>query len=144
MKNLLFIVLLSTFGMSEAVNTTQGKSTKVCQTYIDYAKAFESEMGTDEVSKQMLEFHKDKVKVHCGTLVAKAKFKKESFVELMMKSNVNDKEACKLSIDMASKYSKRKHQSELMVAAYKENIADKCGDLMAAHVSNFCLYDEAK
>jgi len=144
MKKLLLIALLSTFSMSEVVSTNQGKSTKVCQTYIKYAKAFKEDMGDDAVSKEMLNFYKDKVRVHCGTLVAKSKFEKKSFTELMMQSNVDDKQACKLSIDMASKYSKRKNQTELMVAAYRENIADKCGDLVAAHVSNFCLYDEAK
>jgi len=144
MKRLLFMLLLSTFAMSEAVESKLGKYTKICKAYIEEAKAFQSTMTSDELSKQTFEFYKNKVRIHCGNIVAKPKFEKKSFVELMMKSEVKDKEACKLSIDMASEYSKSKNQSSLLIAAHKENIAEKCGTIVAAHVSGFCLYDELK
>ena len=144
MKKLLLILLLSTFAMSETVESKLGKYTKICKSYIEEAKAFQSTMTNDELSKQTFEFYKNKVRIHCGTIAAKPKFEKKSFTELMMKSEVKDKEACKLSIDMASKYSKAKNQSSLMIAAHKENIAEKCGTIVAAHVSGFCLYGELK
>ncbi len=144
MKKLLLIALLSTFSMSEVAQARLGKYTQICKSYIDEAKAFQATMGTDEISKQTFEFYKDKVRIHCGTLMAKPKFEKKSFSELMMKSDVKDKKACKLAIDMASKYSKSKHQSSLLIAAHKENIAEKCGSLVAAHVSGFCLHSELK
>jgi len=144
MKKLLLIALLSTFAMSEVAQTRLGKYTQICKSYIDEAKAFQETMGDDEISKKTFEFYKDKVRIHCGTIASKTKFEKKSFVKLMVKENVEDKEACKLSIDMASKYSKGKSQSSLLIAAHKENIADKCGSIVAAHVSGFCLYDELK
>jgi len=144
MKKLLLIALLSTFAMSEVAQTRLGKYTQICKSYIDEAKAFQETMGTDEISKQTFEFYKDKVRIHCGTIASKTKFEKKSFVKLMVKENVEDKEACKLSIDMASKYSKGKNQSSLLIAAHKENIVDKCGSIVAAHVSGFCLYGELK
>jgi hypothetical protein len=144
MKKLLLIALLSTFAMSEVVESKLGKYTKICKSYITEAKAYKATMANDELSKQTFEFYKNKVIIHCGTIAAKPKFEKKSFAELMMKSNVKDKEACKLSIDMASKYSKGDTQSSLMIAAHKENIADKCGSLVAAHVSGYCLHDEIR
>ena len=144
MKKLLLIAVLSTFAMSEVAETKLGKYTKICKAYIAEAKAFQTSMGDDEISKQTFEFHKDKVRIHCGTLMAKTKFEKKSFTELMIKSDVKDKKACKLAIDMASKYSKDDTQSSLMIATHKENIADKCGSIMAAHVSNYCLHEEIR
>jgi len=144
MKKLLLIALLSTFAMSEAVETKLGKYTKICKAYIDEAKTYQSTMGNDPLSKETFEFYKNKVRIHCGTLASKPKFEKKSFTELMMKSDVKDKKACKLAIDMASKYSKGDTQSSLMIAAHKENIADKCGSIMAAHVSNYCLHGEIR
>jgi len=144
MKKLLLIALLSTFTMSEVAQTRLGKYTQICKSYIDEAKAFQATMGDDEISKQTFEFYKDKVRIHCGTISSKPTFEKKSFTELMMKSEVKDKKACKLAIDMASQYSKSKNQSSLLIATHKENIADKCGSIVAAHVSGFCLYDELK
>ncbi|MCF6243727.1 MAG: hypothetical protein L3J43_01675 [Sulfurovum sp.] len=144
MKKLLLIALLSTFAMSEVTQSRLGKYTQICKSYIDEAKVFQATMGDDALSKQTFEFYKDKVRIHCGTLVAKPKFEKKSFIELMVKSEVKDKKSCKLAIDMASKYSKGPSQSSLMIAAHKENIADKCGSVMAAHVSNYCLHKEVR
>jgi len=144
MKKVLFIILLGTLVMAEGTQAKMGKYTQICKAYIDEAKAYQATMGDDPLSKKTFEFLKDKVRVHCGTLVSKPKFEKKSFSELMKKGNVKDTKACREAIDMASKYSKTKNQSALLIAAHKENIADKCGTLVAAHVSAFCLYDELK
>lgn len=144
MKHLLLITLLMTYSMSIVSDSEKNKHIEVCKSYITQAKAYKATMGTDALAQETFAFYKDKVTIHCGDLSSKAKFERKSFSELMMKSNVKDKQACKLAIDIASKYSRSEHQSKIIIAAHKENIADKCGTLMAGHVSNYCLYGEDK
>lgn len=144
MKQLLLISLLFTFGMSEVPKTQKNKYTEVCKSYITQAKEYKETMGDDILSKETFAFYKEKIGIHCGSLVAKPEFEKKSFTEMMMKSEVKDKKACKLAISIASKYSRSAKQSKLIIAAHKENISDKCGSLMAAHISNYCLHEEMR
>lgn len=137
-------MLLGTFAISGSIETEQKKYAEVCKSYIAQAKAYEKVMDNTALSQETFTFYKEKMKIHCGSLTSKTQFERKSFTDLMMKSNVKDKQACKTAIAIASKYSKTDSQVGLIIAAYKENIADKCGSLVAAHVSNFCLYDEAK
>jgi len=144
MKKLLIIVLLSTFGMSETVSVTKAKSIEVCQSYITQAQEFKKTMGEDEISKSTLLFYKEKMLVHCGKISSKPKFEKISFLEMMAKSSEHTTAECKMAINMASQYSKNKTQSEIIVAAHRENIADNCGALVASHVSSYCLHNDTK
>ena len=144
MNKLVIIALLCTFGISKTVANSQDKSLKVCQSYISEAKAFEKTMTDDEMSQATLNFYKEKILVHCGRIVAKTKFEKKSFSEMMMKSESSTKKECRQAIDMAGAYSKKAMQSEIIVAAHKENIADKCGTLVAGHVSSYCLFGDDK
>lgn len=144
MKKLIIIALLGTFSMAEVATAPKGKSLKVCQSYIEQAQAYKKTMGTDEVSKKTFEFYKEKMFVHCGSIVSKVKFEKKSFVKMMAKNEKTTTTECKMAIDMAGKYSENDTQSEIIVAAHKENIVDNCGTLVASHVSSYCLYDENK
>ena len=144
MKKLAIIVLLCTFGISQATANNQDKSLKVCQSYIAEAQTFKKTMGEDAMSHATLNFYKEKMLVHCGRIVAKTKFEKKSFSAMMMKNEINTKKDCRQAIDMAGVYSKNATQSEIIVAAHKENIADKCGTLVAGHVSSYCLFGEEK
>lgn len=142
MNKLIIVALLSAFGMADAFTATKEKSTSVCQSYIDQTKAFEKTMKQDEVSKKTLAFYKEKMLVHCGNMTSKTKFEKKQFAEMMSKNEKTTVPECRMAIDMASAYSKNKVQSELIVAAHRENIADNCGPLVASHVSAYCLYGE--
>jgi len=142
MNKLIIVALLSTFSMAEVATTTKVKSSSICESYINQTKAFEKTMKQDEVSKKTLEFYKEKMLVHCGSLTAKMKFEKKSFVEMMMKSDKATVPECRMAIDMAAAYSKNKEQSEVLVAAHRENIADNCGSIVASHVSAYCLYGD--
>ncbi|CAA6811042.1 MAG: Unknown protein [uncultured Sulfurovum sp.] len=137
MKKILIVLLITTFGLY-----ADKGSIKVCQSYIDQVKAFEKEMGNDKISQKTLAFYKEKMKIHCGGLASKKKFEKKEFAEMMSKNENHTTAECKEAIEMASKYSERKTQSIMIVAAHKENIADNCGSLMAAHVSAYCLFGE--
>ena len=144
MKKLTIIALLCALGLSQATANNQDKSLKVCQSYIAEAQTFKKTMGDDEMSHATLNFYKEKMLIHCGRIVAKTKFEKKSFSEMMMKSEINTTKECRQAIDMAGIYSENPTQSEVIVAAHKENIADKCGTLMAGHVSSYCLFGEDK
>ena len=144
MKKLIIIALLSALGMAEVSTATKDKSLKVCQSYIEQAKAFKKTMGTDEVSKKTFAFYKEKMFVHCGSIVSKVKFEKKSFAAMMAKNEKTTTEECKMAIAMAGKYSENDTQSEMIVAAHKENIVDNCGTLVASHVSSYCLHEEAR
>ncbi|MEA1879732.1 MAG: hypothetical protein U9N11_03705 [Campylobacterota bacterium] len=137
MKKILIVLLMTTFGLY-----ADKGSIKVCQSYIDQVKTFKKEMGNDKISQKTLAFYKAKMTIHCGSLASKKKFEKKEFAEMMSKDTNNTTAECKEAIDMASKYSERKTQSIMIVAAHKENIADNCGSLMASHVSSYCLYGE--
>lgn len=141
MKILLTLVLITSFAISAE---KKKENIEVCKTYIDQAQKFKKSMGDDELSKQTLEFYKEKMYVHCGSVTAKTKFERKSFVKMMMKEDKTTTVACKKSIKMASNYSQSKEQSSLIIAAHKENIVDNCGALVASHVSSYCLYDESK
>lgn len=142
MNKLIIAALLSTFSMAEVVNVTKEKSTSICESYINETKAFEKNMKDDEVSKKTLEFYKEKILVHCGSISAKVKFDKKVFAELMTKEQNATVPECRMAIHMASEYSKNKEQSEILVAAHRENIADNCGSIVAGHVSAYCLYGD--
>lgn len=142
MKKFIVIALLGTYGIAQEVSTTKIKSTAVCESYIKQTKEFEKTMKQDEVSKQTLAFYKKKMLVHCGSIVSKVKFEKQYFTEMMMKSEINTIPECRMAIEMASVYSQNKEQSEVIVAAHRENIADNCGSLVASHVSAYCLYGD--
>ena len=142
MKKLVIIALLSAFGMAEAITIPKGQSFKVCQSYIDQAREFKKTMGEDEISKKTFAFYKEKMYVHCGSIVSKKKFEKKSFVEMMAKNKKTTTAECRMAIDMAAKYSENSTQTDLIVAAHKENIVDNCGTLVASHVSSYCLFDE--
>ena len=142
MNKLIIATLLSVFSMAEVVNTTKVKSISVCESYVNQTKAFEKTMQQDEVSKQTLAFYKEKMLVHCGSMTSKVKFEKKKFAEMMSKDENTTVPECRMAIDMASQYSKNKEQSELIVAAHRENIADNCGSIVASHVSSFCLYGD--
>jgi uncharacterized protein YunC (DUF1805 family) len=144
MKKLVIIALLSTFSMAEAASIQKGKSLQICKSYIEQAGAYEKTMGTDEISKKTLAFYKEKMFVHCGSISAKTKFEKKSFIAMMAKNVRTTISECKMAIDMAGKYSENEKQLEIIVVAHKENIVDNCGTLVASHVSSFCLYDENK
>ncbi len=138
----MLVALLSVFAMAEVVNTTKVKSISVCEAYINQTKAFEKTMKQDDVSKKTLAFYKEKMLVHCGSMTSKVKFEKKQFAEMMSKDENTTVPECRMAIDMASAYSKNKVQSELIVAAHRENIADNCGSIVASHVSAFCLYGD--
>lgn len=142
MKKLIIVALLSTFGMAESLTATKEKSISICESYINQAKTFEKTMKQDDISKKTLAFYKEKMLVHCGRMTSKTEFEKKSFSELMMKSDQSTVPECRMAIEMASAYSKNKEQSEIIVAAHRENIADNCGSLVASHVSAYCLYGE--
>ena len=137
MKMILTVLLMTTFAMS-----ADKGSIEVCKSYIKQVKDFKAQMGNDKLSQETLKFYKEKMLVHCGNLASKKKFEKKEFAEMMAKDNNKTTAECKQAIDMAAKYSETKNQSPLIVAAHKENIADNCGSLMAAHVSAYCLYGE--
>lgn len=143
MKVLLALMLVSALAISS--DPKQKGNIKVCQAYIDQAKKFRATMKDDALSQHTFNFYKEKVRVHCGTLIAKNdKFERKSFTEMMMKSDKTTTVACKRAITMASNYSKNEDQSQLIIAAHKENIVDNCGTLVASHVSSYCLYDESQ
>ncbi len=144
MKKLIIIALLSSLAMAEVSTATKEKSISVCESYINQAKIFEKTMKQDDVSKKTLEFYKQKMLVHCGSMTSKVKFEKKQFAEMMAKNEKTTVPECRMAIDMAATYSKNKEQSELIVAAHKENIADNCGSLVASHVSAYCLYGDEK
>ena len=138
------ITLVSVLSMTITATAKEGKSFKVCQSYIDQTKAFKETMGDDKVSQETLEFYKKKMLVHCGDIVSKTKFEKKSFSDMMIKNENTTTAECRMAIDMASKYSEAPTQKAIIVAAHKENIVDNCGTLVASHISSYCLYDEAK
>jgi len=144
MKKLIMITLVGALSMTVTATAKEGKSFKVCQSYIEQTKAFKKTMGDDKVSLETLAFYKEKMLVHCGNIVSKTKFEKKSFSKMMMKNEKTTTAECRMAIDMASKYSEAPNQAALIVAAHKENIVDKCGTLVASHISSYCLYDEAK
>jgi hypothetical protein len=144
MNKMIIVALLSVFSMAETASVTKQKSVAVCQSYIDQTKEFKKTMGTDKVSQETFAFYKQKMLVHCGSIVSKVKFEKQYFSEMMMKAEVNTVPECRMAIAMASKYSENKKQSSIIVAAHRENIADNCGSLVASHVSAYCLYGDEK
>ena len=136
--------LVGALSMTVMATAKEGKSIKVCESYIKQTKSFKKTMGNDKVSLETLAFYKEKMLVHCGNIASKRKFEKKSFLKMMMKDGKTTTAECKMAIDMASKYSETPEQEALIVAAHKENIVDKCGTLVASHVSSYCLYDEAE
>jgi hypothetical protein len=116
---------------------------EMCKGFIEQAKAYKDTLKNEKSGDATLAFHKENIVTHCGTVVAKVQYKRDFFPNLMVKDAEATVEGCKTSIKIASNY-KNDASNKEMLEAYKENILDNCGTLVAYTKPAFCLFDVAK
>ncbi len=133
MKKILLMALLTTFAMSSTdVNT--------CKVFINQAHKYQETMKGDVLSKTTLAFYKEKIVAHCGNIVAKKTYEKNFFAKAMMKDTVVTQENCKMAIKIAKNYKENtEFTSNIILDAYKENIVDNCGTLVAVEKPSYCF-----
>lgn len=116
---------------------------EMCKAFIEQGKAYKNTLNKEQSNDATLAFYKEKIVAHCGTVMAKVQYQRDFFPNLMVKNTGETVEGCKTSIKIAKNYAKNA-SNENMLTAYKENIIDNCGTLVAYTKPAFCLFDVAK
>ena len=141
MKKILTIAMVSFLAMVNLQAETN--SVETCKTFIKEAKQYQDTMKNDKMSNATLAFYKDKVVSHCGTIVAKVQYEENFFSKLMIKDTFATVANCKVSIEIAKTYAASDTHNFKVLEAYKENVVDNCGTLVAKKAPAFCMYDLA-
>lgn len=141
MKKILTVAIVSLMAMVNLQAETS--NVEMCKTFIEEAKQYQNTMKDDKISNATLAFYKDKVVSHCGTIVAKVQYEENFFSNLMIKDTFASVDNCKVSIKIAKTYAASDRHNFKVLEAYKENVVDNCGTLVAKKVPAFCLFDLA-
>ena len=141
MKKILIVAIVSLMAMVNLQAETS--NVEMCKTFIEEAKQYQDTMKNDKLSNATLAFYKDKVVSHCGTIVAKVQYEENFFSKLMVKDTLASVDNCKVSIALAKTYAASDAHNSKVLEAYKENVVDNCGTLVAKKAPAFCLFDLA-
>ncbi|SFV57057.1 hypothetical protein MNB_SV-13-1495 [hydrothermal vent metagenome] len=135
MKTILTLSIILLAGMQNL--SAETKNTEACKTFISEGKAYKSTLKAGQ-EDATLAFYKENIISHCANLVAKVQYETNFVPKLMVKETASSIKGCKTSIKIAKKY----EGNDKVIEAYKENIVDNCGTLVAKTKPAFCLFDE--
>jgi len=139
MKKIIIMTMLSILATIHV--QAEATDVKMCKAFIKKAKSYQLTMREDDISKATFSFYKDEVVGHCGSIASKMPYDKNFFVTTLMKKNVASVNDCKMAIKIAKKYVDNTDKSYIITQAYKVNVIDNCGTLVAKKESIFCNFD---
>jgi hypothetical protein len=137
MKKLL-IITATLIAMIQNISATEN-NLKMCKTFIKQGTAYQSTLKNQTVNNATLTFYKNNVVSHCGSIIARVQYEKEFFPQFVVKNIISSIQGCKTSIKIAKHYKDSASNKEIL-NAYKENIVDNCGTLVAKTQASFCLF----
>jgi len=136
------IIIMAMMTILATINVqAENSNVESCKAFIKEAKAFQSTMKQDDISKATFSFYKDEVVGQCGNIASKMPYDKNYFAHALTKKENATVYNCKNAIKMANSHAQTANKSFIVTEAHKENVISNCGTLIAKKASPFCLFD---